>query len=274
MLKHTFCHLSHIDLKGEKRLWDKEILTWEALLTRLPFHGGFNKRLRADIETELNASIRHFEQQDPAYFADRLPSAQAWRLFPEFRDKAAFVDIETTGLYNPDITTIALYDGKQIRHYVNGINLDDFVTDIRDYDLIITYNGKRFDVPIIESFFNITLSLAHIDLRYVLKPIGFSGGLKGCEKTAGILRGDLDGLDGEFAVRLWDAYYLHGRIEALHTLLAYNIADVVNLEKLMVIACNCHLENMRVIPVRMLPKPLTPPLPFQPDMKLIRSLQY
>lgn len=273
MLKHTFCHLSHIGLKREKRLWDKAILTWEDLLTRLPFYGGFAKRLRADIETELSASILHLEQQDPAYFAHRLPPAQAWRLFPEFKEKAAFVDIETTGLYNPDITTIALYDGKQIRHYVNGINLDDFVSDIRGYDLIITYNGKRFDVPIIESFFNITLPHAHIDLRYVLKPIGFSGGLKGCEKKAGIFRGELDGLDGSFAIRLWDAYYWHGRIEALHTLLAYNIADVVNLEKLMVIACNHHIETMHAFPVKILPYPLDQPLPFQPDIKLIQSLR-
>ncbi|RJP45708.1 MAG: exonuclease [Desulfobacteraceae bacterium] len=273
MLKHTFCHLSHIGLKREKRLWDKAILTWEDLLTRLPFYGGFAKGLRADIETELNASIFHLEQQDPAYFAHRLPPAQAWRLFPEFKEKAAFVDIETTGLYNPDITTIALYDGKQIRHYVNGINLDDFVSDIRGFDLIITYNGKRFDVPIIESFFNITLPHAHIDLRYVLKPIGFSGGLKGCEKKAGIFRGELDGLDGSFAIRLWDAYYWHGRIEALHTLLAYNIADVVNLEKLMVIACNHHIETMHAFPMETIPDPPDQPLPFQPDIKLIQSLR-
>lgn len=273
MLKHTFCHIKNIGLKREKRLWDRGILTWEALLTRLPFHGGFHKRLHAEIERELKASMAHLEQRDPAYFADRLPAAQTWRLFSEFRDKAAFIDIETTGLYNPDITTIALYDGKQIRHYVNGINLDDFVRDITGYDLIITYNGKRFDIPIIESFFNITLPHAHIDLRYVLKLLGFSGGLKGCEKKAGILRGDLDGLDGEFAVRLWGAYYWHGRVEALHTLLAYNIADVVNLEKLMVIACNHHLENIQAFPTNILPDPLAPSLPFQPDMKLIRSLR-
>jgi hypothetical protein len=38
------------------------------------------------------------------------------------------VDIETTGLSVPpsEITTIALYDGKSVRHYVNGYNLDDF----------------------------------------------------------------------------------------------------------------------------------------------------
>lgn len=273
MLKHTFCHLSHIGLKREKRLWDKGIVTWEDLLARLPFHGGFNKRLRADIEAELNASIFHLKQKKPFYFAQRLPTAQAWRLFPEFRRSAAFVDIETTGLYNPDITTIALYDGKQIRHYINGINLDEFITDISGYDLIITYNGKRFDVPIMESFFNIHLDHAHIDLRYVLKSIGFSGGLKGCEKKAGIHRGDLDGLGGDFAVRLWNAYYWHGSISALHTLLAYNIADVVNLEKLMVIACNHHLETMRAFPVETLPDPLEQALPFHPDVKLIQSLR-
>jgi uncharacterized protein len=273
MLKHTFCHLSHIGLKREMRLWAKNILTWEALMDHLPFHGGFNKSLRGEMEAELTASIAHRENRNPSYFAQRLPAAQTWRLFPEFRETAAYVDIETTGLDQPDITTIALYDGRRIRHYVNGINLDDFVDDIAGYDMIITYNGKRFDIPIIERWFNITLDQAHIDLRYVLRPIGYFGGLKGCEKKAGIHRAELEGLDGEFAVRLWNAYYWHGSINALHTLLAYNIADVVNLEKLMVIACNHHLAHMPAVPAEMLPDPVAPAHPFQPDMNLIRSLK-
>jgi uncharacterized protein YprB with RNaseH-like and TPR domain len=50
------------------------------------------------------------------------------------------VDIETTGLspYTNDITTIVLYDGKAIRHYVNGENLADFPDDVADYRLLVS----------------------------------------------------------------------------------------------------------------------------------------
>jgi uncharacterized protein YprB with RNaseH-like and TPR domain len=41
-----------------------------------------------------------------------------------------------------------------------------------------------------------------IDLRYILKSMGFKGGLKGCEKQLGMDRGDLAGVDGLLAVYL------------------------------------------------------------------------
>ena len=50
------------------------------------------------------------------------------------------------------------------------------------------------------------MNQAHIDLRYLLKSLGYTGGLKGCEKKAGIDRGELDGVNGYFAVLLWQDY--------------------------------------------------------------------
>jgi uncharacterized protein YprB with RNaseH-like and TPR domain len=70
------------------------------------------------------------------------------------------LDIETTGLdrqYN-SITTIALYDGHEIKTYVHGQNLDDFIEDIQQYKVIVSYNGKSFDIPFIENFFKIRLN--------------------------------------------------------------------------------------------------------------------
>src|SRR5690606_35283848 len=103
------------------------------------------------------------------------PSNQAWRLFEDFCTSCVYLDIETTGLgsYGDHVTTIALYDGKSLRTYVHGINLEDFVRDIRDYKLIITYNGITFDVPFLQRQFHTTLDQAHIDLRYLLKSLGY-----------------------------------------------------------------------------------------------------
>ena len=47
----------------------------------------------------------------------------------------------------------------------------------------------------------------------------------------GLDRGYLEGVDGYFAVLLWREYELYHDQEALETLLAYNIADTVNLER-------------------------------------------
>ena len=53
-----------------------------------------------------------------------------------------------------------------IRTYVQGQNLEQFKDDIYEYDVIVTYNGKCFDVPFIESDLGIKLKQVHIDLRY------------------------------------------------------------------------------------------------------------
>ena len=115
-----------------------------------------------------------------------------------------YLDIETTGLdrHYHSITTIALYDGHEIKTYVHGQNLEDFIDEIYKYKVIITYNGKSFDIPFIESFFIIRLNLAQIDLRYVLYSLGYRGGLKGVERQLGTDRGNLRDVDGFFAVLL------------------------------------------------------------------------
>ncbi len=73
----------------------------------------------------------------------------------------------------------------------------------------------------------------HVDLRYALRKIGLSGGLKHIEKKVGISRGDdLEGVDGYEAVKLWHRYE-RGDEAALDKLIRYNIEDVVNLKTLM-----------------------------------------
>ena len=74
---------------------------------------------------------------------------------------------------------------------MQGQNLNDFVEDIQKYKVIVSYNGRSFDVPFIENYFKIRLNHAHIDLRYILYSLGFKGGLKGCERQLDMDRGDL-----------------------------------------------------------------------------------
>jgi uncharacterized protein YprB with RNaseH-like and TPR domain len=114
---------------------------------------------------------------------------------------------------------------------------------------------------------------AHIDLRYVLASIGYSGGLKKCEKRLGIDRGDLIDVDGYFAVLLWQDYDVAGNAKALDTLLAYNVLDVVNLETLMIIAHNHKLQGTPFEDSHSLALPSPPENPFQADRGTIFRLR-
>jgi uncharacterized protein YprB with RNaseH-like and TPR domain len=204
-----------------------------------------------------------------------LPPSQQWRAFPEFRHSVAYLDIETTGLGGPDdhITTISVYDGHVISCYVYGHNLEDFEAEVASHALIVTYNGKGFDVPFIERALGIEMPHAHIDLRYVLASLGYRGGLKGCERQLGIDRQDLRDVDGFFAVLLWNDYIYNHNLRALETLLAYNILDVINLETLMVIAYNKKLQATPFSESHRLPLAPTPPNPLAVDRETIERLQ-
>jgi len=278
MLKNTFIHIQSIGAITEQRLWESGIKDWDAidgdLSSQVP------PRRKYFLLSGIEESRQHLANRTMAYFSRRLPSNQSWRLFPEFRDSTAYLDIETTGLdrfYNT-ITTIALYDGQAIKTYVQGVNLDDFVEDIQHYKVIVSYNGKSFDVPFIENYFNIRLDHAHIDLRYILHSLGFRGGLKGCERQMGMDRGDLSDIDGFFAVLLWEEYRKIGDQKALDTLLAYNIQDTINLENLMVTAYNLKLKDTPFYETHLIEEPTLPVNPYSVDLetvdKIKRSPQY
>ncbi len=267
MLTNTFMHLQGIGLKKEFALWQTGTLDWADFMAHRP--AAIPPARAAYIIEALEESARNLATC-PGYFTKRLPASQHWRIFPHFRAKTAYLDIETTGLSEScEITTIALYNGQAIKYYIQGENLDDFAVEISKYDVLVTYNGKSFDVPVIERFFNITLDMAHIDLRYILNGLGLKGGLKGCEKQLGLNRGELDGVNGYMAVLLWNFYQKSGERRALETLLAYNIMDTVNLELLMVEAYNRNLARTPFQKNLTLPAPKQPALPFTPDPELI-----
>lgn len=273
MLKRTFCHLSGVSPRLEALLWDAGIRTWEEFLAapEPPLSPG----RRAQVVAELCQSRESLHSGDPVWFSRRLPAREQWRLLPAFRGKVAYLDIETTGLGFPrdHITTIALYDGREIHTYVHGENLERFRDDIGRYDLIVTYNGRRFDVPFIERDLGIRLGQAHVDLMYILQSLGFKGGLKGCERQLGIGRDGLDGVDGYFAVLLWRDYRSSGRSTSLETLLAYNSADAVNLEALAVKAYNLKLAETPFAVELQLPLPNQPSPTFVADAATIARLR-
>ncbi len=273
MIDHTFCHVQGVGPTTEKRLWEADIHKWtdfancrETLLSA--------GRYRA-VLMEIEQSLAAFASKDIGYFFQRLPAREHWRLFGAFRERTAYIDIETTGLdfHHAMITTIALYDGTGIFTYVNGENLDQFVEDIFRYDLIVTYNGKTFDVPFMESFFGTGFPHAHIDLRWVLGSLGYKGGLKAVEKRFGLSRAELEGVDGYLAVLLWNEYAASGNRAARETLIAYNVEDVINLEFLMHSAYNLKIGGTPFGSDLLLNVPDRPVVPYSADPDLVSRIR-
>jgi uncharacterized protein YprB with RNaseH-like and TPR domain len=273
MLTNTFIHIQSIGAITEQRIWDSGIRDWDSIDGNLPIP--VSPKRRYLLQNSIEESKRHLANRNPSYFSELLPANQCWRLFPEFRDLIAYLDIETTGLdrYFNRITTIALYAGRSIFTYVQGQNLDDFVEDIQKYKVIVSYNGKSFDVPFLEHFFNIKLAHAHIDLRYILYSLGFKGGLKGCERQLGMDRGDLKDIDGFFAVLLWDEYKRTGDQKVLETLLAYNVQDTVTLENLMVTAYNMKLKQTPFYEKLLMTESTTPVNPHRVDLGTVDRIK-
>ena len=156
MLENTFCHASGIGPKSESQLWAAGLHTWSDLVDcdKPPMAA----RQAAALRDLARDSMARLDAGDPDYFYQKLPAAQHWRLFPHFRHTVAYLDIETTGLGTPDdyITSIVLYDGRVIRHYVQGGNLLDFKDDVEQYRLLSRINegatsevarGGRGDPP-------------------------------------------------------------------------------------------------------------------------------
>ena len=157
MLKHTFIHLDGVGELTEKKLWKKKILTHQDAIDKNTFPP--SKIIK------ISETKQKLEDGDALYFHNNLPSKERWRMFGTFYNSVAYIDIETTGLYGAYdiITTIALYDGDTIKHYIHGKNLDDFKNDIKQYKLLVTYNGTNFDLPFIRRFLDIAMEYAHID---------------------------------------------------------------------------------------------------------------
>lgn len=233
MLTTTFSHLDGVSAKLEVQLREIGVRQWDDFLERMDQLAVVPKAKLEKIKNGILTSKQALEKNDLHYFKNILKPKEHWRLCKMGR--IAYVDIETTGLsrWSDDITLIGIYDGAVPHIYVNGKNLPEAKEKLKEFDVVVTFNGKQFDMPFIEHHFSHQYDFIHLDLRYMLKELGLQGGLKNIESQLGISRDtDLKGVDGFEAVRLW-YQYKRGNQEALHKLLRYNEEDIVNLKTLL-----------------------------------------
>ncbi len=247
MLNRSFIFLPGIGPRTEKKLWDSGILDWDSFLgaeSAGPIKG-IRKR---GMDPILQDAVNHLKKRDITYFSRFFRAGEAWRLWSTFRERTVFLDIETMGLsrYAP-ITVVGVYDGREYRAAVRGFNLsgEEISRMLEGAEMIVTFNGATFDLPMIQQHYPGSVpSIPHLDLRFLGRKVGYSGGLKKLERALGIKRPDeVSGMSGDDAVRLWKIWEREGNENALKLILKYNKEDIVNLEPIAEILVSRMVKN-------------------------------
>jgi uncharacterized protein YprB with RNaseH-like and TPR domain len=230
LLRRTFIHVPGIGKATEQSLWKQGCDDWDGYLGG---QGRFStgNADRGAVKAFIERSNIALEAGEHQFFNKHLGLKESWRAYQEFRDGAAYLDIETDGLA---VTTIGIYDGTSFSCLLKGENLENFRDAISHYSMIVTFCGSSFDLPALQRCFRgVVFDQIHIDLCPLLRKLGFRGGLKRIEKEFDIHRpAEVEGLTGFDAVVLWRRYYGLGDDDALARLTAYNREDCVNLERL------------------------------------------
>lgn len=231
MIQNSFIILNSINNKKEKELWEFGCTDWNNFLSsqkQLTKNHELHKSQILDAKNALT-------NLDQTHFTTLLPPSEHWRLYNNFKDEAAFLDIETTS-FKGNTTVVGIYDNNKTHILIKNKNLnhENLKNILSNYKMIITFNGACFDLPILTREFDIDFSNhLHIDLRFVCSKIDLKGGLKNIEKEIGINRDDdIKDIDGKEAVRLWKRYEKTNDENYLNLLIKYNIEDIINLKAL------------------------------------------
>lgn len=172
--------------------------------------------------------------------------------------KSCVLDIETTGLDPARCKTVLVAllvqteDGVRITQFLAGNHFEeDRVLDAtldflekESIDYVITYNGKAFDIPFINTrlsrlYSDRKIALFNFDLyRFLLKGTDFKsriGSLRqmSVENYYGIFQDRRDTITGRESVSLFDEYAISGNSTIEKIILTHNREDVLQLSRLM-----------------------------------------
>lgn len=177
--------------------------------------------------------------------------------------RIAAVDIETTGL-NPSRNKFVLggimdLETKVIHQYFaenrseESEALSAFIDELSNFDMVITYNGKHFDLPFIQKradHYEIPFeSPYNLDLYLVLNghsPIkNFVPNLKQktVENYMGLWQTRTDEISGAESVELYNLYEKSGDQKLRDKILLHNSDDVLQLARLMKVLAKCDMNK-------------------------------
>lgn len=180
--------------------------------------------------------------------------------------RMVFFDVETLGL-NPQFYPIILIgmsyeeNGKYIveQFFAEDIVeeesiLSQFKLKINPSDILVTYNGKNFDVPYINKRMeryglDFSLNQEHLDVICHVRPNKKKLGLESCslksvEKYLNLNREDT--IDGAESIKLYNRYVRSREENIKHKIMLHNFEDVYNLPGILKIFDNIEFGNNNV----------------------------
>ena len=225
VLDQSLCLLDGVSPEAEVRFRSAGVLTCRQLADEAGryFSATHAERVRisfAEMSKAISCGLAD-------WFVTHLPVGHRVRALLHFLSDVTFYDIETNGMSaTSQITCITTLKGGNFQTFVREQNLIDFLEVWSSTRILVGFNSKRFDTPMILRRFGLSDVPAQIDLMDEARYWGFHGGLKSIEHAIGFSRVGEGCADGAEAVKLWNDYVQRDSDHALRQLLAYNREDV------------------------------------------------
>lgn len=254
-------------MEAERKLWRSGCLSWDELRRA---ERALSPRKASDLDSQLPGLRAALEGGVADVFLRRLPAGYRLRVWPDFLSGTTFLDVETTGLGHKDeVTVIGVYRNGREYTFVRGRNLSEFLRIWRQTSVLVTFNGARFDWPMLARTFGLTAAPPHIDLMVEGRTFGYAGTLKHIERTLAVVREADEAGDGELAVRLWHQFARDGDEASLRRLIRYNVRDV---RSLVVLAGEVLRHSMDCYPGPRVVVPSLPAPTLRPEEDLPAAL--
>jgi len=176
------------------------------------------------------------------------------------RDRIVFLDTETTGIQGgtgicPFLVGIGFFEGgefQMVQYFIRDFDEEPSMllalsNAMQRFDLIVTYNGAAFDIPLLETRFTLArldnpfACMPHFDLLFTARKL-WRNGHGSCRLVAlesemiSFLRGP--DVPGALIPRAYFDYLQRRPAPALQSVFTHNVHDVVSLAALTVHACD------------------------------------
>ncbi len=176
------------------------------------------------------------------------------------RGRVIFLDTETTGVQGgtgicPFMVGLGYFDGDEfnvLQYFIRDFDeepsmLAALAALLARFDLVITYNGMAFDVPLVETRFTLARmdnpfrAMSHYDFLFSARRL-WRNGHGSCKLTSleremlSFLRGP--DVPGSMIPRAYFDYLHRRSSPTLHSVFTHNVHDVVSLAALTIHACD------------------------------------
>jgi len=176
------------------------------------------------------------------------------------RERIIFLDSETTGIQGgagmcPFLVGVGYFAGDAfhiVQYFIRDFDeepsmLDALARRLEQFELIVTYNGSAFDIPLLETRFTLARldspfeCMSHFDLLFTARKL-WRNGHGSCRLVAleqellAFIRGP--DIPGSMIPRAYFDYLQRRPAPALESVFTHNVHDVVSLAALTVHACD------------------------------------